>query len=631
MTDRRGIEGPTSAGDGGTDRGSGDGHGGDDGGDGGSGGPGGNGRPIRGGHTTVLLVDDDETWARTNARLLGRTDGISVETATTLAAAREAYAALDPDCVVCDYRLERGTGLDLLATVRERDPRRPFVLVTGEGSEAVASDAIGRRVTDYVRKAAIADDVDLLAARIEAAVEARRTERALARERRSKDAMLDILTATSTRNGLARDFCRHLVAERGYALAWLATHAPADGLVPEAAAGREAYLEAAVPPGTGADAADEPALVALREGAPCVVPRIAPDVDGPGPDDGVGSRDRGDGRGNGDGIDDPPGGRPTERDDRSDEGVGVGTGAIGGRDGAGPADWRRLAVATGLASCAAVPVRHDGAVIGVLAVYAAEEGVVDDDERDLLAEYGSTIGFALRTAGWKQSLLSADRVAVDFVVRDGDVPLVALCGELPSGATVSVRTAVFRGESRLLYVAAVDGASRDDVDRAAAAVDSVASVTATKRDESGSEADGRGHYEIVVDGPAPEGLLVDRGARVLGTVVKRTRATVSVVLSGHDAVSELEATLHERYADAAIGALRSDPDVDTTTPLSALTDKQLGALELAYYEGYFERPRRNNATEVAAKLGISRATFSQHLQAAQRKVLARLLENDRRS
>jgi predicted DNA binding protein len=268
-------------------------------------------------------------------------------------------------------------------------------------------------------------------------------------------------------------------------------------------------------------------------------------------------------------------------------------------------------------------------VVGVLAVYAEEEGV-DDDERDLLAEYGSTIGFALRSAGWKQSLLSADRVAVEFVVRDGAVPLVALCGELPPGATVSVRTAVFRGESRLLYVAAVDGASPDDVDRAAAAVDAVASVTATERDGSGSEADGRWHYEIVVDGPAPEGLLVDHGARVLGTVVERTHATVSVVLPGRDAVSELEATLRERYADATIGALRSDPDVDATTPLSALTDKQLGALELAYYEGYFERPRRNNATEVAAKLGVSRATFSQHLQAAQRKLLARLLDTDDR-
>lgn len=57
-----------------------------------------------------------------------------------------------------------------------------------------------------------------------------------------------------------------------------------------------------------------------------------------------------------------------------------------------------------------------------------------------------------------------------------------------------------------------------------------------------------------------------------------------------------------------------------------LTDRQLEVLVTAYRAGYFERPRETTGAEVAARLDISPSTFSQHLRAAQRKLLAALLE-----
>jgi len=42
--------------------------------------------------------------------------------------------------------------------------------------------------------------------------------------------------------------------------------------------------------------------------------------------------------------------------------------------------------------------------------------------------------------------------------------------------------------------------------------------------------------------------------------------------------------------------------------------------------GYFERPKRANATEIAADLGIAQSTFTEHLMAAQRKLLRDVLE-----
>ncbi|SFS88900.1 helix-turn-helix domain-containing protein [Halostagnicola kamekurae] len=59
---------------------------------------------------------------------------------------------------------------------------------------------------------------------------------------------------------------------------------------------------------------------------------------------------------------------------------------------------------------------------------------------------------------------------------------------------------------------------------------------------------------------------------------------------------------------------------------STLTDRQLEVLETAHGMGYFEHPKRANASEVADELGISGTTFSEHLSAAQTKLLDAILE-----
>jgi predicted DNA binding protein len=60
---------------------------------------------------------------------------------------------------------------------------------------------------------------------------------------------------------------------------------------------------------------------------------------------------------------------------------------------------------------------------------------------------------------------------------------------------------------------------------------------------------------------------------------------------------------------------------------AALTDRQREVVATAHDLGYFERPRGANATEVAEHLGISRATFAEHLAAAQSKLLDAVLDS----
>ena len=127
----------------------------------------------------VLYVDDDDEVAEVVADRLARNDGLSVETVRSVDAGVDRLAEGDVECVVCDYVMPGMDGLAFLELVRERDPELPFVLFTGKGSENIASEAISAGVTDYMQKGGGEDTYEVLANRIENAVQRYRTERAL--------------------------------------------------------------------------------------------------------------------------------------------------------------------------------------------------------------------------------------------------------------------------------------------------------------------------------------------------------------------------------------------------------------------------------------------------------------------
>ncbi|WP_411718718.1 helix-turn-helix domain-containing protein [Natronomonas sp.] len=59
---------------------------------------------------------------------------------------------------------------------------------------------------------------------------------------------------------------------------------------------------------------------------------------------------------------------------------------------------------------------------------------------------------------------------------------------------------------------------------------------------------------------------------------------------------------------------------------SRLTERQREVLETAHRMGYFEHPKGANAGEVADALDITTSTFSEHLSAAQSKLLDAILD-----
>jgi PAS domain S-box-containing protein len=134
----------------------------------------------------ILCVDDDPRLLElTQSRLESLNDAFETTAAQDVASGLEQLAAGEFDCIVSDHMMPGQTGLEFLRTVREENPDIPFILLTGQGSEHVASDAISAGVTDYFEKDAAATRFELLADRIASEVSARVSKR-LAADRRQQ-------------------------------------------------------------------------------------------------------------------------------------------------------------------------------------------------------------------------------------------------------------------------------------------------------------------------------------------------------------------------------------------------------------------------------------------------------------
>lgn len=121
-----------------------------------------------------------------------------------------------------------------------------------------------------------------------------------------------------------------------------------------------------------------------------------------------------------------------------------------------------------------------------------------------------------------------------------------------------------------------------------------------------------------------------------GCTVRQVRAVdaslvVTFLATDLETIRSVVADLRDAHESVRVRRLtRSADDDDTSTAivdLDALTDRQHQALSTAYRMGYFEHPKDASAGDVADELDIAIPTFTEHLAAAQRKLLDELLDD----
>lgn len=109
----------------------------------------------------ILVVDDDDAFRASMMRLFHSMRRHVACTVNEASDGRSALAVLKEckvDCVLLDYQMPGGTGLEWMSAFMDASPGTTVIMVTGAGDETIAVEAMKAGATDYLVKGAISPE-----------------------------------------------------------------------------------------------------------------------------------------------------------------------------------------------------------------------------------------------------------------------------------------------------------------------------------------------------------------------------------------------------------------------------------------------------------------------------------------
>ena len=99
----------------------------------------------------ILIVDDDASMRYSLNRML-EGQGFVVSLAKNGVEALERFDQDKPELVIMDIRMPGQSGLEVLRTIKERDPKALVILMTAFGTTETAIEAMKFGAFDYILK-----------------------------------------------------------------------------------------------------------------------------------------------------------------------------------------------------------------------------------------------------------------------------------------------------------------------------------------------------------------------------------------------------------------------------------------------------------------------------------------------
>jgi two-component system, NtrC family, nitrogen regulation response regulator NtrX len=100
---------------------------------------------------TILVIDDERAIRNTLKDILSF-EGFEIEEAADGAEGLEMIKAKDYDCILCDVKMPKMDGLEVLDNVKEIKPDIPFIVISGHGNIETAVDAVKKGAFDFISK-----------------------------------------------------------------------------------------------------------------------------------------------------------------------------------------------------------------------------------------------------------------------------------------------------------------------------------------------------------------------------------------------------------------------------------------------------------------------------------------------
>lgn len=146
---------------------------------------------------TLIIVEDDEAFARTLARSFERRDYM-VHVVRGAAELEQTLETVRPDYAVVDLKLRNSSGLPCIRTLHDHDATTRIVVLTGYASISTAVEAIKLGASHYLAKPCNTDDIEA------------------AFHRQKGDAATPISTRSSTIKTVEWEHINEALAETGF-------------------------------------------------------------------------------------------------------------------------------------------------------------------------------------------------------------------------------------------------------------------------------------------------------------------------------------------------------------------------------------------------------------------------------
>ena len=112
----------------------------------------------------ILYIEDSAPQRELVKLTIKKNFGLPVDTADTGAEGIELWASGSYNILIVDYNLPDMTGIEICQQVLSKQPNTSILMVTAEGNEDVAIEALNLGVTNYINKGSDKNFIKLLPA-----------------------------------------------------------------------------------------------------------------------------------------------------------------------------------------------------------------------------------------------------------------------------------------------------------------------------------------------------------------------------------------------------------------------------------------------------------------------------------
>lgn len=100
---------------------------------------------------TILVIDDERAIRRTLNEILSF-EGFKVDEAEDGVEGLKKIQEGNYDCILCDVKMPKMDGIEVLEKVKEINPDVPFIVISGHGNIETAVDAVKKGAYDFIAK-----------------------------------------------------------------------------------------------------------------------------------------------------------------------------------------------------------------------------------------------------------------------------------------------------------------------------------------------------------------------------------------------------------------------------------------------------------------------------------------------